>query len=211
MNNRNKMQTASKVVPASVPKAFEEIKELYVGNVNPRCSVHDMKQHLTKHDVNVPLSDITKLRKSDDYSSFCISLPLEKYNTLSVPPAKGIWAKGLKVRPFAPKGRPKKQSPPRQKKRQDNRKNDTVQPPQNVSYSSNRIPDLTFHDQQHGLRTASFQAGYEMAMQDARHQSFPTAREYPNRLHRPNFSSGRVDIPMCFRTQQHWQSPWPTY
>ena len=186
------------VVSQPISSTVEQKRDIYVGNVNPKCGVSDIRQHLHRNGVTVQISDVHRLHNGNDYASFRISVPERKYDAL-LKRDTGVWDSGLKIRPYLAKN-------------QDNgQKNKTVYRKQKFTAPRHRQPNYKKSNGNkptpqgkksnpgandwHQERMSGFQAGYDLAMQDARHHSWfpPALSSQPQQ---------QSNFPMWFRSYQ---------
>ena len=106
--DRNKKENPS--VPLRPAKT--QMKDVYIGLVDPSCSPQDVGNHLTAKGVKTLSSQVKQLCRNGQYSSFRVSVPVDKYEDV-LNSKKELLPTGLKVRPFGPnkpKNNPKKNS-----------------------------------------------------------------------------------------------------
>ena len=180
-HHKRKKEAAASMVVAAVSASYGAKKDLYVGNVNPKCGEQDMRRHLANNGITVEIKDIVKLHKGNDYSSFRISLPPKNYNAVMTPPGSRMWTKDLKVRPYHIKGQgqQKRVTQRTHAKRNHQGPNNFVSAGRDDTKSHSTQATSPATENHHGLRVASFQAGYELALQDARHRSWSTIAQHP--------------------------------
>ena len=135
-----------------------ERKELYVGKVNPKCTALDIKLHIQSNGLKLSMKDIYQLHQGDDYSSFRITLPADKFEMISK-----IWSQGIKIRPYTQNTGPNK-------KVQHNRGKKTRSPRTKV------LPAVRKDDK----NSHSYTSGYHQALQDARQGFWSQNRNDPS-------------------------------
>ena len=69
---------------------------MYVGGVNPECSIDDLSVYMAALQVPAKPSDIAPLADTSTYKSFRVEVPTAKWDTA----IKAKWPTGIKVRPF---------------------------------------------------------------------------------------------------------------
>ena len=146
-NRKKRKPTVKSVSPASQMSYDGTKRDMYLGNVNSKCNVYKIRQHIQRHGYNILDKDIALLHKGSDYTSFRVSVPSAKYDMISK-----IWSKGIKVRPFSPSKGPRGNPQVRRGSTNTNNSRDTAR---RYSGSQNFAHN--------------FKAGYDQAMQDARH------------------------------------------
>ena len=160
VNKRRQKSKQTVIVPTAAPSR-SQIKAMYLGNVNPKCKVFDIKKHLEKNGIAITQKDISQLHHGDDYASFRISLPSSKYEKVSK-----IWSKGVKVRPYS--------------ERNGSNNSRHHRRPRNGNNFGNKaaVTPVTPRHSQEGI-ISDFGAGYQQAMQDARKHFIENSRTTP--------------------------------
>ena len=169
---KGKQSSGANSLSENVPK-----RDMYIGNVNPKCNTQKIRRHIQSHGVNLPEKDIAQLHQGDDYASFRVSVPSAKYEMISK-----IWSKGIKVRPFSPsKG-------PQHAQGKSKARHGMANPKSNHHSTATR----RFSSPQNS--TDTFQAGYDQAMQDARHHFYRPAVS-PSMSHASRHAFNSYHIP----------------
>ena len=80
-------------------------KQVYIGNVDPKCSAKDVSDHLSSKGVAVSPTNVRQLGRGDVVKSFCVDVPQDKYDNV-IAAGSTLLPNDLKVRPFYPKKKP---------------------------------------------------------------------------------------------------------
>ena len=193
-NHKKRKQNVQPITAAVRGPDSSSQRDLYVGNIDPKCNIRKMKSHIQRHGYNITDKDIVQLHKGSDYSSFRVTIPITKYDMVSK-----IWSKGIKVRPFSPsKGRSGK--PPVRRKSSIGSHNPNA---------GRRNTDSENFD--------TFKAGYDKAMQDARRSYAnysPTVMPpvpYTSRrvLDSHPFPDGKRFLQRCHSSCPSYDNEWP--